>query len=624
MIVADHRYQDMQELATDLRRFLSGEEIQARPAGWLRKSARWIRRHPLVSLSLASSLLIVLVLAIVGVLLLEKREQQRKALHSMFQPIGTAFGVNSTPQFKGACNWCMHIDPRNPDGFMIRALYHYQQDNWREAARDMEECITLCRARNKHALETDAHYLPGRIKLCQAGCESHTSPRRAQLLTEVQAELELSGDCDFLSELVFFSHESTPFQNTGAGLVGIDAELVINNKHYLTHLLPGVAALKSLYKGGERQRYESAIADLEKVIEVRPDHLIALFALGRLQYFYSRYFQNFAILEEARAHLNRAVTVAGEDAYFLIYTTLGNISFYYGDNDGALRWYDKALKSSQGLLDNLQNVYGGKAAIFAQQGRTEEAFAMYERALEIRYNDPHMNVGIAELYLITGDLDRAEKYCRRAISSQNRFTDGILETRPRLASAFLTLARICLRQGDCTGALDALLVITDEDVAICSPRDMTLACFLAISNPDELVAESRDWFLEVAYSTESHHSFQSHDFLSPICLSGRGAAQLMLQHHREVIRLLDAAIAARLHWPDGVAQTFWTETIRDRYLQAMAWHGLARAEPALEVEALMCYELAESAFQISERRIDKWDIIEMVRARTKAVLGVKE
>jgi tRNA A-37 threonylcarbamoyl transferase component Bud32/tRNA 2-selenouridine synthase SelU len=53
------RYAATRDLADDLRRFLKGEAIAARPAGRLEKVARWARRNPVVAGSLAGVVLVL-------------------------------------------------------------------------------------------------------------------------------------------------------------------------------------------------------------------------------------------------------------------------------------------------------------------------------------------------------------------------------------------------------------------------------------------------------------------------------------------------------------------------------------------------------------------------------------
>src|SRR5262249_39157187 len=59
------RYADAAALAADLRRFLAGQPVQARPVGRAERLWRWGRRNPLVA-SLVAALLLVLVAGLAG------------------------------------------------------------------------------------------------------------------------------------------------------------------------------------------------------------------------------------------------------------------------------------------------------------------------------------------------------------------------------------------------------------------------------------------------------------------------------------------------------------------------------------------------------------------------------
>jgi len=72
------RYAHAAELADDLRRFLTGEPIQARPVGRSERLRKWVRRRPAKAILMVSSFLIALVL-VIGWSRLASLEQARHA-----------------------------------------------------------------------------------------------------------------------------------------------------------------------------------------------------------------------------------------------------------------------------------------------------------------------------------------------------------------------------------------------------------------------------------------------------------------------------------------------------------------------------------------------------------------
>ena len=59
----DHRYQSMEELSADLRRFTNNEPIVAKPPGPIARGVKWVRRHPVVSVAGAVAVVALLVIS---------------------------------------------------------------------------------------------------------------------------------------------------------------------------------------------------------------------------------------------------------------------------------------------------------------------------------------------------------------------------------------------------------------------------------------------------------------------------------------------------------------------------------------------------------------------------------
>jgi tetratricopeptide (TPR) repeat protein/tRNA A-37 threonylcarbamoyl transferase component Bud32 len=73
------RYQTVVEVRDDLRRFLAGEPIRARPVGRVERSWRWARRRPLVA-SLTAAVVLAVLAGVGGVLWQWSRAEERREL----------------------------------------------------------------------------------------------------------------------------------------------------------------------------------------------------------------------------------------------------------------------------------------------------------------------------------------------------------------------------------------------------------------------------------------------------------------------------------------------------------------------------------------------------------------
>lgn len=78
------RYTEAEALAEDLRRFVAGEPILARPVGRLERGFKWARRRPLIAAlsaaSVLSTVMLTVVLAVTNVIIRQERQQILEAL----------------------------------------------------------------------------------------------------------------------------------------------------------------------------------------------------------------------------------------------------------------------------------------------------------------------------------------------------------------------------------------------------------------------------------------------------------------------------------------------------------------------------------------------------------------
>lgn len=125
------RYATAAHFAEDLRRFLAGQPVHARPVSWLVKGWRLCRRRPLVAALVATCLLFLLAGLVTGFLLWRKAENERieadnariRAEWNFLRSLDVLRDMG-----KHACERT-DIDPANRDSLLRDAIQHYETFN---------------------------------------------------------------------------------------------------------------------------------------------------------------------------------------------------------------------------------------------------------------------------------------------------------------------------------------------------------------------------------------------------------------------------------------------------------------------------------------------------------------
>lgn len=150
----EDRYASMADMAADLRRYLNGEPVLARPASWARRYAMWIRRRPAVAAwSHAAALLVFLLFgSIAWGYVAESRQRQQaernasiadSALQQIFASMADRDSGDNTL-------W----QPSKADAQLLQQLMPYYEEIATLSDTDGDEMSDACRTLAIIALQT--------------------------------------------------------------------------------------------------------------------------------------------------------------------------------------------------------------------------------------------------------------------------------------------------------------------------------------------------------------------------------------------------------------------------------------------------------------------------------------
>jgi len=630
------RYQTMAELSADLRRFLSGEPITARPAGVARRTMSWMSRHKLTTLALCALMAALLTVAYLSHIVSRQKELKRQFIQRQYKVVKEARGWPDLSGWDKAWQWSLMADPGDPGGFLLAAVFFTERGRTEEAIRRLEVCIEMCADRGEDLLEGEAHFLLGALKLSRADDlgrvdgGNRSSDEQAVLIEAARVAMRRAGEFAPSSLETIFWRDLDPSSASPEQARAFLRQLRLNSHHYLIRLDHGVSSFTQLYKGGRRQAFEDAIEQLEKVLESRPDNIAALTFLGRVYFFYARFYGYFDLLDRAQILLKHAARQTADQPYHLIETTLGQIRLLIGDRTGALDHFERAIEiaapdKNQPAWTVLgsHNALCGLGDVFSRQGRYEEAILEYEKALERAPADIHVRVNLARLCLHRGLLDEALEYALEAMTLYLVLPDGTeVSTETHFAPAYLLCARAHLESAEYSEFEKYLWEMIADTID--SPRTWSLACFLVATFPEEIFESDagRETLTSFARRLAAKAGLAASD--SALSLSAQGVSSLLDREYADAIAYFEKAAAARDGWPEAVRRCFWHYDTGDDYFLAMSYARLARdkgRDLAAEKKARTFFDRAEKTYLASELPFAEADIIRRIRLKARETIG---
>jgi tetratricopeptide (TPR) repeat protein len=190
--------------------------------------------------------------------------------------------------------------------------------------------------------------------------------------------------------------------------------------------------------------YDKAIADFNQAIKLEPNYVMAYIA--RWVSYYSK-----RDYDKAIADYSQAIKLNPNDA--VAYNNRGNSYYSKGDYDKELADYNQAIK----LDPNYAEAYNNRGGSYAEKGDYDKAIADYSQAIKLDPNDAMAYYNRGNSYANKGDYDKAIADLSQAIKLD-----------PNDASAYYNRGLSYYRKGDKEKAISNF-----EKVVQINPNDTT-------------------------------------------------------------------------------------------------------------------------------------------------------
>jgi serine/threonine protein kinase/Flp pilus assembly protein TadD len=367
----DRRYATAGEMAQDLQRYLHGYLIAARRASLLRRTSKWIRRHPTLSVALIAAL----VITVTG--MVAWRTAGERSAESARRAVSEARLAMLDGDYRRALESAedaLAAAPGLAEARLLRANMLIKLERQEEAA---QEAASL--------LDADPEDWGAHLIMAVLGSSGH-DPKIAVAdhVDFVNARAPQTADAYYLRSLV--QHEPRE------ALALVEQALELDPRH-------ADAYLERIRRKGDLLEFQSALEDCERLALIRPNSAEVL----RTKAAVKRWSGD---LLGALAEMEQAVEFDPTDP--VNFAHRADTYRHLGKHEEALDDLTRAIE----IDPERAPLYCGRADLFAAVGRLEEAETDAERALEL---DPDSLCALGTLLWLYRDMDQPERASEVAV-----------------------------------------------------------------------------------------------------------------------------------------------------------------------------------------------------------------